>query len=360
MQEAVFVNHIYNRAFEETSRRCRPVSALFELTYSCNTRCEHCYLTGFSQRQAGATDGELTTREIYSILEQMAEAGVLFLSFSGGEPLLRRDFFEIAKKARDLGFALRIFTNGTLVDKKTASGIAGLDPIEVEVSIYGASAGTHDGVTHIPGSFDETIQGAENLLKEGVRVNFKALLMRSNHMEHQDMEALAEKMGVRFFYNTQIVPRDNGDRRPVALNMDSDSLLALYTNTSAQKIKEKAILRRRRQTTRPICNSGRNTLAISPYGDVYPCVQIRWSAGNLKKEGFTDIWKSSPVLRKIRRLCMKDLNECMSCALFDSCSHCPGVSFLETGNFLGCSPLAKSQASALHTALKRGDMCDWS
>jgi len=356
MQEAIFVNHIYNRAFGETSRRCLPLSALFEMTYSCNTRCEHCYITGFSQRQVV---GELTTQEIYSILEQMAEAGVLFLTFSGGEPLLRRDFFEIAKKARDLGFALRIFTNGTLVDEKTASRIARLDPLEVEVSIYGASAEIHDGVTKVPGSFDKTIQGAKNLLREGVRVNFKALLMRSNHMEYQDMETLADKMGARFFYNTQIVPRDNCDRRPVALNMDAESLLDLYRNRNAQKIKDKSILKKRQQTNQPVCNSGRNTLAISPYGDVYPCVQVRWKAGNLRKGSFADIWESSPVLRKIRRLCMKDFNECMSCTLFDSCSHCPGVSFLETGNFLGCSPIAKSQASVMNTALKRGDSCDW-
>jgi MoaA/NifB/PqqE/SkfB family radical SAM enzyme len=167
----------------------------------------------------------------------MAEAGVLFLTFSGGEPLLHRDFFEIGKKARDLGFALRIFTNGTLVDKKTASRIADLDPIEVEISIYGASAETHDSITHVPGSFNDTVHGAKNLLREGVTVNFKALLMRSNQMEYQDIETLAAKMGARFFYNTQIVPRDNGDRRPVALNMDEDSLLALYTNTNTNKKK---------------------------------------------------------------------------------------------------------------------------
>jgi len=360
MQEAVFVNNIYNRAFEETSRRCRPLSALFELTYSCNTRCEHCYLTGFNQSEACFRDGELSTREICSVLEQMAEAGVLFLTFSGGEPLQRWDFFEIAKKARDLEFAIRIFTNGTLVDEKTASRIAGLDPLEVEVSIYGACAKTHDGITHVAGSFDKTIEGAKNLLREGVRVNFKALLMRSNHMEYQDMEALAKRMGARFFYNTQIVPRDNGDRRPVALNMDADSLLTLYKETSAYKKKDKSVLKRPPKTKQPICNSGRNTLAISPCGDIYPCVQIRWKAGNLRKESFAGIWESSPVLRKIRMMSLKDLSECMSCALFDSCSHCPGVSFLETGDFLGCSPLARSQASVMHTAQKIGDMCDWS
>jgi len=338
MSKDKVVRNLYGSLLEETSRRCHPFTALIELTYACNINCEHCYLINRTR------EGELTTEEICSILEQLAEEGVLFLTFSGGEPLLRRDFFEIAHEARRLGFALRIFTNGTLVDKKTSCRIAKLDPLEVEVSFYGSKAGTHDKLTGISGSFHRTMSGIKNLLREGVRVNIKAPLTKHNYMEYVKMRALAERLGVHFFYDTQIVPKDDGDPCPVALNMDERGLKVFYGHTKEWNGQDASWLM---EKGRPYCNSGRNTLVISPYGDVYPCVQIRWKAGNLREESFAEIWRYSPVLMKMRRLNLKDFEECIACDLFAYCFHCPGVSLLETGHLLGCSPLAKSQALVL-------------
>src|SRR5215471_4660046 len=114
--------------FAAAERREVPLSALIELTHACNLDCEQCYLDLVPDRQIGA----LTTAEWKRILRELCDEGCLYLTISGGEPLARGDFFELASYARGLGFALRIFTNGTLVDDESADRIAALAPLGVE------------------------------------------------------------------------------------------------------------------------------------------------------------------------------------------------------------------------------------
>src|SRR5215471_6588531 len=136
--------------FAAAERREVPLSALIELTHACNLDCEQCYLELLPDRQIGA----LTTDEWKRILRQLADEGCLYLTISGGEPLARRDFFELAEFARRLGFALRIFTNGTLCDDAAADRIAALAPLAVEISLHAACAKIHDAITRRAGSFD--------------------------------------------------------------------------------------------------------------------------------------------------------------------------------------------------------------
>ncbi len=346
------------RIFQETTDANHPLSALLELTYTCNSRCRHCYINSRSRR------GEMTTHEWVSVLDQLASAGALFLTLSGGEPLLRRDFFEVAAESRRLGFALRIYSNGTRIDAKASQRIAALTPLAVEISLYGARAGTHDAITGVLGSFDKTIRGVRNLLHDGVRVNLKTPVMRSNWSEYPEIQDWAGKLGAHLYPDTQIVPSDGGDPCPTDLNLDAAGLMRFYRSSVGRKrpgAPSAAVRRGRREgiSSSPMCNAGRNTLAISPSGDVYPCVQIRWSAGNLKREKFSAIWATSPVLLGLRALSVRDFADCAACGLFDDCSPCPGVAALETGNLLGCSPLARrhatvSRAVGDHSAGYRG------
>lgn len=346
---------LYERIMDSTSQRCIPFAAIFEVTYACTTDCTHCYLAGRDRR------GELTTEEIMYALNQLAEAGVLFLTLSGGEPLVRTDFFDIAGEAGQLDFALRIFTNGTLVNENTARRIAELNPLAVEISLYGAGPGTHDAVTRVRGSFVRTMNGIQRLHDHGVRVNLKAALMNCNQGEYDEMTGIAERLGVPLYVDTQIVPADDGGLYPVSLNMDDSGLETLYRTFLPLHRGERPgappqagmVRRGERLLDQPYCNAGRNSLAVSPYGDIYPCVQIRWKAGNLRERKFGEIWRTSHVLKRLRRLNVRKFGECASCGLFDYCSHCPGVAHLETGNLLGCSPLAKSQAMVWNQVVTR-------
>jgi len=157
----------YEAIVRKTLDKCIPFKVDWEITYRCNLRCAHCYQTGTSGDKASG-DKELTTEEIYSALDELADLACLYLTLTGGEILLRDDFFDIAKYARKKEFAIRLFTNGTLIDEKIADKIKILSPLSVEISLYGMDRLVHEDITKIPGSHEKTTNN-----RRSVRILFK-------------------------------------------------------------------------------------------------------------------------------------------------------------------------------------------
>src|SRR6267142_3368123 len=154
-----------------------PMSALFELTFVCNHACSFCYNCPTGQK-------EMTTQEVFDALQKLADFNILYLTLSGGEPLVRKDFFEIARRARELGFALRIYTNAFLIDEAMAKRIREIaNPIEIEISIHGARPETHEMLTCVPGSLQRVINAVKHLRAQGIKVNLKCPITRDNQEE---------------------------------------------------------------------------------------------------------------------------------------------------------------------------------
>ena len=147
----------------EAARKRIPFFVHLDLTYQCNLECAHCYVVKENRP-------EMTTSKIKKLLEELADMGTLYLQLSGGEIFLRKDFFEIAEYARKLHFALRISTNGTLIDEKTADKIASLYPERVSISVYSTNPQVHDRITGVNGSLENTINCARLLLERNVGV----------------------------------------------------------------------------------------------------------------------------------------------------------------------------------------------
>ena len=156
------MNDIYQSAKERISLlqkkavdRYIPINAHLELTNNCNLKCVHCYVVKEKTRS------ELNYSEIINLLDQLADAGCLWLALTGGEVLTRDDFFDIAFYAKKKNFALRIMTNGTLIDESAADSIAELAPVAVDMSLYSATKDTHDTITQTKGSFEKTLRAIE-------------------------------------------------------------------------------------------------------------------------------------------------------------------------------------------------------
>lgn len=303
-----------------------PLHVLFELTYRCNVRCVHCYLAG--------RERELTIVEISGILDQLAAAGTLILTLSGGEILLRRDFFEIAEAARARGFALRLFTNGTLVTPVIADKIAALTPVLVEMSLLGATAAVHDAVTLKAGSFNKTLRAVRLLSDRGVRVKLKTTLMNSNIDEAQAMEALAKGLGVEHQVSFIMMPRRDGDQSPVEMQID-DRALKAYLRRRQRDLDEAPI--KVENDDEGLCSAGRAACSISPSGDVYPCVLMPVKAGNLLEFSFDEIWRDAPALRNMRALVDKHKIACQGCD-DETHSFCPALNLLQMGDMTTASP----------------------
>ena len=141
----------------KAEQRRTPLNMHLELTYRCNEQCVHCYCVVEHGKEAEAAKRELTYEEIVRVLDQLAELGCLYVTFSGGEVLVRRDFFDIVEHARQRGFVYRVYTNGIGLTEERARRLAALEPLTVELSIFSADAAVHDAITRVPGSFDRLI-----------------------------------------------------------------------------------------------------------------------------------------------------------------------------------------------------------
>ena len=141
-----------------------PLMSVLELTRRCNLKCLHCYID-----QPKTYKNELSTAEIKSIISQLAKAGSMSLIFTGGEVFLRDDILELSSFARSLGFDLRIFTNGTLIDGNIAAGLAKIGISGIEISLYGKRQ-THDKITGVTGSFKKAMKAINVFKEHGVRV----------------------------------------------------------------------------------------------------------------------------------------------------------------------------------------------
>jgi radical SAM protein with 4Fe4S-binding SPASM domain len=315
-------------AVERARAASAPLHVLLELTYRCNVRCVHCYLAGREE--------EMSLAEWTSALDALAAEGCLIVTLSGGEVLLRRDFFDIAGAAKARGFAMRIFTNGTLVDARASDRLAELSPIVVEMSLLGGTAETHDGITLKKGSFARTIRAAELLGERGVRVKLKTTLMRGNVAEARRMEEVAARLGVQHQVSLVLMPKRDGDPSPVALRAD-DRALRRYVQRRERDLPEAPV---------PLavgddglCSAGRSACSISPSGDVYPCVLLPMKAGNVRERPFGEIWRDSPSLREMRALVQQHKIGCHGC---DDEGHffCPALNMLQTGDPTHMAPQA--------------------
>jgi radical SAM protein with 4Fe4S-binding SPASM domain len=327
----------YQDLLARAQDQCIPIDAVWELTRRCNLACQHCYVC----RDAAAA--ELTTDECLRILPQLAEAGTLFLVLTGGEPLLRADFFDIAAEARRYEFALRIFTNGMLVDAAAADRLAALSPLAVEVSVLGARPETHDFLTRKRGSYERAVRALGLLRERGVHTVAKTVIMDANVSEFDDWVRWAGQAADRYAFDLLVIPDRAGGPGPLQRRMTPEQLRQFYRAHLDGPLPAPPT---GAPGDSPMCGAGRNTVAIGADGSVLPCIVYPETAGSLRDRSFTRIWQESPILRRIREIRWRDLRECATCADFHLCGRCPAVAGLEHGDVLGPSRAACQIAEA--------------
>jgi radical SAM protein with 4Fe4S-binding SPASM domain len=302
------------------------LTAHWELTHRCNERCTHCYLDVLPANRADP--GELTTDEGLRLLAELQELGALNLTLSGGEPLLRRDFFLLAERARTLGFVLRIFTNGLLITPALADRLAALHPYAVEVSIYGADPATHDAITRRPGSFARTTAALGLLAERKVRTVLKVPLMHENIRQFWQVKQLAADLGARFRFDLTLIPKLSGDPAPLRHRLTYADLLWFYRQMLTPARSGARALAPGCRT----CNIGVSALVIDPHGAVYPCLETRRSAGNIRAAPLRAIWEQAAVWGEVRSLTIDALPVCSACTLRSLCARCHGLAGLEHGD----------------------------
>jgi radical SAM protein with 4Fe4S-binding SPASM domain len=310
-----------------------PLSVQLDLTYRCNERCIHCYLDHDDH-------GEMTTSEIKDLLDQMADAGVFYLTISGGEILMRRDFFEILEHARARTFCVKLKTNGVLIRKKEAERLRELGVEAVQISIYSHRPEVHDAITKMPGSFRQSIDAVRFLRTQGLTVTMANVLMAQNAHDYMSVKALATELDTKFTIDPTITPMMDGDRSILNLNVEQAALQEVFRNKDLVGDVEEFCAPPRGVGEEDLdmlpCSAGHTACYVSPYGDVYPCVQFPLPTGNVRRTRFVDIWRDSPQFKEVRSITLRDMPSCSKCTHGASCTRCPGLAYLE-GNMRGPS-----------------------
>ena len=324
-------------------------SALVELTYRCNLDCYFCY------NDLDLPGEPLRFGDYERLFDQLRSLGCLHLTLSGGEPLAHPDFFAIGAKARELGFVVRVKSNGHALSGELWRRLeTEVDPFMVELSLHGACPETHDRQTRVAGSFDRLMRNLEHMRSSPVRIKINTALTRWNEDEIEGMFAIADRFGVPLSIDPEVTPLDNGDRGPMDISASPAGLRRLVAVQSRRSMRAKAEIRREGDaeiTTRDAdrhCGAGASGIAVDPYGNVYPCVQWRRAIGNVHKSSLQEMWDENERLDEIRRITVEAKKVVSG---HDSeaslVGFCPGIAEMLTGNPLKVPESTSARARIL-------------
>jgi MoaA/NifB/PqqE/SkfB family radical SAM enzyme len=337
----------FNDTLARTWRENILFSALVELTYRCNLNCYFCY------NDARLRGAPLSTEQYFRFFEDLRDLGTLNLTLSGGEPMAHPEFFTLGKKARELGFVVRVKTNGHALRGKLVQRMREeVDPFIVEISLHGATAETHDRQTRVPGSFARLMSNLGEAQALGLRIKLNGALTAWNEREIDAMFALADELGVPLQVDPQVTGRDNGDLEPLQISPSREGVTRLFelqrrrsaaydgnlqspTGDAAADAPETASAIGAKH-----CGAGSSNIIVDPYGNVYPCVQWRRLVGNLHQQSIAALWNHSGELAEVRRIAV-EVKEAVDRHKTPGFAFCPGSAEHETGSPTRLYPIAK-------------------
>jgi radical SAM protein with 4Fe4S-binding SPASM domain len=345
-----------------------PLLVVWNFTYKCNLSCKHCYSDAGNNPKE-----ELSTSEAIKVVNEIADFGVTSLAFSGGEPLMRKDFFEVAKHAVESGLYVSLATNGTLLNEDRVKKLKTIGLNYVEVSLDGATSKTHDAFRRKQNSFNEALTGLKNCVKEDVCTCLAVTATKNNLNEIPSVFTLAQRIGVERFTLFNFVPTGRGkdileldlspEEREDVLNflcnkLSEHSKIAILT-TAPQLARvalqfsstqedlmmplahmEAARISKKAKALADFiggCGAGRFYCAVSPEGNVQPCVFLPITVGNLKTEKFEEIWFNSSVLNSLRN--RENLKgRCGKCEFKYVCGGCRARAYAYYNDYLMSDP----------------------
>ncbi len=326
----------------KAAARIVPLSVHFDLTWRCNEHCMHCYV-------CDRTVPEMPLAGVEDVLRQLAGAGTLFLCLSGGEILLREDIIPIVEAARALLFNVTLKTNGTLLGEREARRFAELAVSQVHVTLHSSRPDIHDGITGVPGSFDRTLAALRLLAGFGVRTRITHVAMPHTAADLPALRGLAAAVGADLKVDPTVTPDMDGRDAGAALRVQIPDLRELFRDPSIVDDPDKFCAPPAAAGPDVLddfsCGAGHNACYISPAGDVMPCIQFPNICGNVRKQPFIEIWRSSEAFARIRAIRTRDLPVCRACANVSICSRCPGLAYM-AGDLRGPSLLDCEKAYA--------------
>ena len=320
-------------------------------TFKCNLRCAHCYMDSGEN----ANLYELTTEEGKDLIDQLSELSKPVLILSGGEPLLRKDIFELASYGTEKGLKMAMGTNGTLIDDETAEKLIDSGVRSVAVSMDSSKPELHDEFRGVKGAWKRSIEGVKACQRHGIAVRFNTTVTQQNFNDIENILTLAESLDlldVQLFF---LVPTGRGkevvDITPEMYERMIEEVLMKYSNhpmtvkpTCApqfMRIADQMGLNTSRWTRG--CIAGMSYGRIYPQGEVTPCPYLPIKLGNIRDTPFKEIWMNSPILKQLRDFTQLK-GRCGVCEYKEKCGGCRARAYGLTTEFMdACGTLHEPQ-----------------
>jgi len=330
----------------------------WEITRSCNLSCIHCRASA----GRGPYPDELTTEECKKVLDEIASFSSPIIIFTGGEPLLRPDIFEIVGHGQNLGLNMAMAVNGVLLDDETANKMVEHGIQRISISIDGATAETHDAFRNVPGAFEGALRGIEAAKRAGLPFQINTTITKINLDEIPDILKMAVELGAVAHHIFLLVPTGRGkelEEQEITPGQYERTLNWFYDQREKVPIQLKAtcaphyyrILRQRAAeegkevsfethgmdaVTRG-CLGGTAFCFISHVGQLSPCGYLELDCGNVRKEGFRRAWEESEIFKELRDF-SKYGGKCGSCRYLKVCGGCRARAYARTGDYMAEEP----------------------
>lgn len=330
------------RLFQEAKKQnysypiVAPLRVEWELTQRCNLRCSFCYVS--SLRKNATNYKEPALEEIKDILRQLKEINILAIYFTGGEPLLRKDIFQILDLARR-NFLTSLETNGTLITPKIAKKLKHRI-YSIYLSLDGLKE-THDKIRGVKGSFERTVQAIEYLQNEGIKpIIITFTITKKNYKEFPALIKLLSKYKVKVAAN-DCIPSGRGTTMKSKYPLPNKEFWSFVENEKnlTQKYgvpiytKQFGLEKFENRYAFTFCNAGSNYFNITAAGKVLPCSILRYVCGDIKKDSLKNIWNNSEAFLRIRN--SQYQGNCKNCPQRKYCQGCLARAYVYTGDFMG-------------------------
>ena len=321
---------------ERFGQRRVPVEVSIEVTHRCPLECQHCY-NNLPMSDVNARKGELTFEEHVQLLDQLMEVGCLWLLYTGGEIFARKDFLDIYTEAKKRGFIITLFTNGTMITPRIADHLAQYPPLNIEITLYGATRETYEALTQIPGSFDRCMRGIALLVERGLPLKLKTVPTSINAHEVYEMKRFAEQdLGVEFKFDPLVNPRTDCSQSPLNVRLSPEQAVGLEFRDPVRRaeylrlVESELAAETAPSTKRYTCGGGQNGCAIDPNGKMTICVLSHRDGYDLRSGNFQEGWNGR--LKDIRNTEVTRDTICTNCRIRTLCSMCAANGELERGD----------------------------
>lgn len=317
----------------------KPIVAQMELTYLCPLHCAHCYTNCYNNSESRPK--ELSTSEVKSILDNCKTSGVIWFCFTGGDPLIRKDFIELYLYAIKLGFITSVFSPLVYLNDETLKTFTRFPPFNIETTLNAATHLKYKEITKTE-LFKKQIQNIKKLLKYKIPIRVKTLITKQNISQIDRIKRIVESLGLEFRPSTLLNACLNHNTQPCTLRLEPEEaarvnkLYGIFNDEESKQPKEKfdikKLIMKPKNNKLLTCAAGGHAFWISPQGKMLICVNLRiidydiLKKGNSIKEGFYKLH------REIHGLRFKTKSKCRFCEYRFTCKWCSGRAILETGS----------------------------